>query len=281
MIKKLALIVGARPNFMKSAPLLNRLKSHSDKFETSLIHTGQHYDYELSQLFFEQLKMRQPDIYLGIGSGSHAYQTAQIMMRLEELLIEKRPDLVVVFGDVNSTMAAAIVAAKLCIDVAHVEAGLRSFDNSMPEEINRIVTDRLSKYLFVTEESGKRNLLHEGMPKENIYFVGNIMIDSLIGSLSLADESDILDRLGLKSGGYAAMTLHRPANVDDKKVLNNLLGILEKIGKKTPVVFPCHPRTMKNLREFGFLEKYSGSISLIISSICLEHTSPRAFFIAQ
>ena len=267
MIKRIILIVGARPNFMKAAPLLEKLRSHSDKFEASLIHTGQHYDYELSQLFFEQLKMRPPDIYLGIGSGSHAYQTAQIMMRLEELLIEKKPDMVIVFGDVNSTMAAAIVAAKLCIEVAHVEAGLRSFDNTMPEEINRIVTDRLTKYLFVTEESGKRNLIHEGVPDENIYFVGNIMIDSLINSLSLADGSDILNRLGLKSREYAALTLHRPSNVDDRLVLENLLAVLENVGRKAPVIFPCHPRTMKNLNEFGLLGKYNEDALRIIEPL--------------
>lgn len=252
---------------MKAAPLLKQLQLHSDKFEASLIHTGQHYDYELSQLFFEQLKMKPPDIFLGVGSGSHAYQTAQIMMRLEELLIEKKPDLVIVFGDVNSTMAGAIVAAKLCIGVAHVEAGLRSFDNTMPEEINRIVTDRLSQYLFVTEASGKRNLMHEGVPDENIYLVGNIMIDSLINSLSPADGSDILDRLGLRPGEYATLTLHRPSNVDDKSVLEDLLIVLGKVGMKTPVVFPCHPRTMKNLTEFGLSGKYNKDALRIIEPL--------------
>ena len=267
MIKKLALIVGARPNFMKAAPLIEKLRSHSDKLKTSLIHTGQHYDYELSQLFFEQLKMSEPDTYLGVGSGSHAYQTAQIMMRLEDLLIEEKPDLVVVFGDVNSTMAAAIVAAKLCIEVAHVEAGLRSFDDTMPEEINRVVADRLSRYLFITEESGRRNLTNEGISANRIFFVGNIMIDSLINSLELAESSDILNRLFLKAGEYATMTLHRPSNVDDKKILENLLDVLEKIGKRAPVIFPCHPRTMKNLNSFGLLGKYNESSLRIIEPL--------------
>jgi UDP-N-acetylglucosamine 2-epimerase (non-hydrolysing) len=267
MSRKIALVVGARPNFMKSAPLLRQLEKYSGDIETSLVHTGQHYDYELSRLFFEQLKMREPDIYLGVGSDTHALQTAQIMMKLEEIFIENRPDLVVVFGDVNSTMAASIVAAKLCIDVAHVEAGLRSFDNNMPEEINRIVTDRLSHYLFVTEESGRRNLLHEGAPEENIYFVGNIMIDSLVDSLPLAEKSDILEKLNLVPHSYAAVTMHRPSNVDDKSVLDKLMTILEKVGKKSPVVFPCHPRTMRNLREFGLDGKYDENALRIIEPL--------------
>ncbi len=180
---KLVLIVGARPNFMKSAPILTQLQKHPQLFEAVLIHTGQHYDHNLSQLFFDQLKMPKPDIYLGVGSGTHAEQTGKIMVELERELLQLQPDLVVVFGDVNSTIAAAIVAAKLNIRLAHVEAGLRSFDNRMPEEINRIVTDRLSDYLFVTEDAGMVNLENEGVPGEKVFYTGNIMIDSLVAHL--------------------------------------------------------------------------------------------------
>lgn len=267
MSRRITLVVGARPNFMKSAPLLEQLNRYSDTIDTVLVHTGQHYDYELSNLFFEQLKMREPDIYLGVGSDTHARQTARIMTKLEDIFIVNRPDLVVVFGDVNSTMAASIVAAKLCIDVAHVEAGLRSFDNTMPEEINRVVTDRLSRWLFVTEESGRRNLLHEGVPEENIYFVGNIMIDSLVNSLPLADRSDILEMLNLKPRNYAVVTLHRPSNVDDKSVLDSLLTLLEEVGRKTRAVLPCHPRTMKNIREFGLDGKFDKNALRIIEPL--------------
>lgn len=264
---KITLIVGARPNFMKSAPLLKQFQLHPEKFETSLVHTGQHYDYELSQLFFEQLKMRKPDIYLDVGSGSQAFQTARIMIKVEELLIEQKPDLVIVFGDVNSTMAAAIVAAKLCIDIAHVEAGLRSFDNTMPEEINRIITDRLSQYLFVTEESGIRNLQNEGMADSRIFFAGNIMIDSLINNIEEARKSNILKELSLKPKEYATLTLHRPVNVDDEVTLKKIFAILAEIGKRISIVFPCHPRTQNKLKEFGLLNNINKDALKIIEPI--------------
>ena len=189
MRKKMLLITGARPNFIKAAPLLVELKKQDDLVESRLVHTGQHYDHNLSQLFFEQLGMPQPDIYLGIGSGSHSQQTAGMMLGLEKAFIEHKPDLAVVFGDVNSTLAASIVAAKMGIKIAHVEAGLRSFDMTMPEEINRIVTDRLSDYCFVTEDSGMVNLRHEGVPSEKLFFVGNIMIDSLKNHLVISKKS--------------------------------------------------------------------------------------------
>lgn len=247
------LVVGARPNFMKAAPLLAELRKHSDKIKTSLIHTGQHYDYELSQMFFEQLKMPKPDIYLGVGSGSHAEQTGKIMIDLEKVFMEKRPDLVIVFGDINSTLAASVVAAKLHIKLCHVEAGLRSFDNTMPEEINRIVTDRLSDLLLVSEQSGLDNLHNEGVSEDKIEFVGNIMIDSLVNNLKVAQDSNILQELNLVPGEYVAMTLHRPASVDNREVLKELLKTINEIGKKIPVIFPCHPRTKKNLEQFDLL----------------------------
>jgi len=267
MRKKIELIVGARPNFMKSAPLMKELARHPDIFETQLIHTGQHYNHELSQLFFDQLKMPQPDMYLGVGSGSHAEQTAKIMVSLEKILVEQKPDLIVVFGDVNSTLAAAVVASKLWIKIAHVEAGLRSFDNSMPEEINRIVTDRLSDYLFVTEKSGITNLKNEGAADDKLFFTGNIMIDSLIGNFEIAKESKILNELSLKPQEYAALTLHRPANVDNKDTLKNILNILTEIGKDIPIVFPCHPRTQKNLEKFGLLNNINKDAIKIIGPI--------------
>lgn len=267
MPKKIILVVGARPNFMKSAPLMKELLKYPDKFETLLIHTGQHYDHGLSQLFFDQLKIAKPDIYLGVGSGSHAEQTAKIMVGLERVLVEQKPDLVVVFGDVNSTIAAAIVAAKLCICLAHVEAGLRSFDNTMPEEINRIVTDRLSNYLFVTENSGMINLKTEGIAEDKIFFVGNIMIDSLTNNLEASKKSNILKKLALKPREFAAMTIHRPANVDNKDTLAKLLNVIAEIGKNIPIVFPCHPRTKKNLEKFSLLNNINKDAVKIIEPI--------------
>jgi len=264
---KLLLVVGARPNFMKSAPLMKELSQNSDAFETILVHTGQHYDENLSKLFFDQLKMPQPDIFLGIGSGSHAEQTAGIMIALEKVFTERQPNLVIVFGDVNSTLAAAVVAAKLCIPTAHVEAGLRSFDNTMPEEINRIVTDRLSDYLFVTEKSGMVNLQNEGVPEDKMFFTGNIMIDSLVKNLEVSRDSDILERLSLEPKQYVTLTLHRPANVDNQAVFSDLLSILSEIGAENPVVFPCHPRTSKRLREFGLLENIDSRIIKIIDPL--------------
>ncbi|MEE9442387.1 MAG: UDP-N-acetylglucosamine 2-epimerase (non-hydrolyzing) [candidate division Zixibacteria bacterium] len=252
MPKKIMLIIGARPNFIKAAPLMRELSAHTEKFDPFLIHTGQHYDHNLSQLFFEQLKMPQPDIYLGVGSGSHARQTAKIMTGLEEEFEKNRPDLVIVFGDVNSTLAASIVTSKMCLKLAHVEAGLRSFDNTMPEEINRIVTDRLSDFLFITEKSGSENLHKEGVSEDKVFFVGNIMIDSLVKNLELARESKIIEQLGIKAKEYAVLTLHRPANVDNKDRLDILLKAIGEVSQKLPVIFPCHPRTKNALSKFGF-----------------------------
>jgi UDP-N-acetylglucosamine 2-epimerase (non-hydrolysing) len=264
MRKRIALVVGARPNFMKAAPLLTEIQKYEGLFEPILIHTGQHYDRKLSELFFEQLGLPEPDIYLGVGSDSHARQTAKIMIELEKVFLEIKPQLVVVFGDINSTMAAAIVAAKLGIKLAHIEAGLRSFDNTMPEEINRIVTDRLSDYLFVTEPSGMRNLLNEGVPERKIFFTGNIMIDSLVSNLNRARSSKILGELAIEPKSYATITLHRPSNVDDSSTLKGLLGVLKTVGEKMPVVFPCHPRTRKRIEEFGLNENVpNGNVRVI------------------
>lgn len=264
MRKEIAMVVGARPNFIKAAPLLKKLREHDEEFESFLIHTGQHYDRKLSELFFEQLDMPKPDIFLGVGSSSHAEQTAKIMIEIEKSFSSLKPDLIMVFGDVNSTMAAVIVAAKLRIKIAHVEAGLRSFDKSMPEEINRIVTDRLSDYLFVSEPSGMRNLQNEGVPIEKIFFAGNIMIDSLISNLERADSSGILKELSLEPKQYATITLHRPSNVDDRAVLSGLLGVIAEVGTKMPVAFPCHPRTKSRIEEFGLSSKVlNGNVRVI------------------
>jgi len=260
-------IVGARPNFMKAAPLMRQLHKHKDQFEVTFIHTGQHYDHKLSQLFFDQLGLPKPDINLGVGSGSHAEQTSKIMIELEKLMLTSPPDLAIVFGDVNSTMATALVTSKLHIKLAHVEAGLRSYDKKMPEEINRIVTDRLSDLLFISEPSGTKNLLDEGVDKNKMFFVGNIMIDSLIANLEASKNSDILEKLNLKPQSYVAMTLHRPANVDNKEIFSNLLKVIEEIGAKIPVVFPCHPRTTKELSRFGLIENINKNALRIIEPL--------------
>lgn len=257
--KKVSLVVGARPNFIKAAPLLDELKKRRGYFDPLLIHTGQHYDHRLSQLFFDQLKMPKPDFYLGVGSASHARQTAEIMVALENNFGATRPDLVIVFGDVNSTIAAAIVAAKQGVKLAHVEAGLRSFDNSMPEEINRVVTDRLSDILFVTEQSGIDNLRREGVTPDKINFAGNIMIDSLVSNLKISQESRILDELGLAPKEYSVLTLHRPSNVDNPGKLASLFETLQTIGRRIPVIFPCHPRTLKEAGSAGLIDKFGSS----------------------
>lgn len=256
--RKISLVAGARPNFMKVAPLYKELKKHS-RFNPILVHTGQHYDKEMSKVFFEDLRMPKPDIYLGAGSGSHALQTSRIMVEFERICLAERPDLVIVVGDVNSTLACALVAAKLMIPVAHVEAGLRSFDPTMPEEINRKLTDHLSDYLFTTCDDGSRNLKKEGIHKSRMFFVGNVMIDALLNHIRVAANSGILDRLGLTDGDklkqYALVTLHRPSNVDGKMILSGILRTFNEIAKRLPVIFPAHPRTIKQLKVFA-LNKY-------------------------
>ena len=243
---KILNVVGARPNFIKIAPLMKQMRAHPD-ISTLLVHTGQHYDARMAGQFFRELDLPSPDISLEIGSGSHAYQTAEVMKRLEPILERERPDLVLVVGDVNSTLAAALTAVKLRIPVAHVEAGLRSYDRSMPEEINRLLTDAVSEYLFVTEESGRQNLLREGTDQGKIHFVGNVMIDSLEQFRPLWDGSTIHSRLGLHKGEYGVVTLHRPSNVDDPSALQELINALLEVSRRMPIVFPVHPRTLKRL----------------------------------
>ena len=235
-------VAGARPNFMKIAPLLRELRS-SGGFDVFLVHTGQHYDEAMSESFFRELGIPAPDLNLGVGSGSHGAMTAEVLRQIEPILEERRPDALVVVGDVNSTLAAALAASKLGVRVAHVEAGLRSGDRSMPEEINRLLTDAISDWLFVTEPAGRQNLLREGCNPARIHLVGNVMIDTLLANLPRARERDTLARLGLRSGQYIALTLHRPSNVDDPAQLRALFAVFEELHRELPVVFPVHPRT--------------------------------------
>ncbi|GAB6162904.1 UDP-N-acetylglucosamine 2-epimerase (non-hydrolyzing) [Desulfothermus naphthae] len=251
MIKILG-VVGARPNFMKIDPVFRVLEQEPQKFSTFLVHTGQHYDNKMSKIFFLDLGLRSPDVNLGVGSGTHAEQTGMVMIRLERVLLEQRPDLILVVGDVNSTLAAAITAAKLHIPVAHIEAGLRSFDRKMPEEINRIVVDALSTYLFTPSRDANENLRSEGIPEEHIYFVGNVMIDTLFRCRTLAEQSSIFNQLGLnKKDKYALSTLHRPSNVDNPEILAEILEALLRIQEEIPIIFPIHPRTKKQIQKFG------------------------------
>ena len=239
-------IVGARPNFMKVAPVMNALKTHKHVVQT-LVHTGQHYDANMSDVFFEQLGIAAPDVNLAVGSGTHARQTSEIMTRFEPVLLDRQPDIVLVYGDVNSTVAAALVCAKLGVRVGHVEAGLRSFDRTMPEEINRLVTDQLADMLFTPSEDGDFNLRKEGIPAEKIFRVGNVMIDSLVKLLPAAQrqsQNSLPQRVAL-------VTLHRPANVDDGVILKRILQSLLEVSQDLSVVFPAHPRTRKRIADFG------------------------------
>ncbi len=253
MAKRIILVAGARPNFMKIAPIMAAMDGDT-RLSPFLVHTGQHYDERMSRLFFEELGIPRPDIDLGVGSGSHAVQTAEVIRRFEPVCLEQRPDWVVVVGDVNSTIACALVATKLGVGVAHVEAGLRSFDRTMPEEINRVLTDRISDLLFTTEPSANTNLAAEGVAPERVHFVGNVMIDTLLAHRERAASSDILRRLHLERGGevrpYGVVTLHRPANVDHEAHLAGILTALAEIGEELPLVFPVHPRTAKQIDCF-------------------------------
>jgi len=264
MKKKIFIITGARPNFMKIAPLMREFRKHKKRFDILLVHTGQHYDFEMSGAFFKDLNIPKPDIYLGVGSASHAAQTAEIMIVFEKVVLKEKPNLVVVVGDVNSTLACSLVASKLNVKVAHVEAGLRSFDRAMPEEINRTITDSLSEYLFVSEESGLRNLKREGISSKKVHFVGNIMIDTLLHSMPLVNECNIAKKLDLSRNKYCVMTLHRPSNVDSKESLLEIYDILEVISQQIKIVYPIHPRTKKMIKKYKLLKKFNDLKALLI-----------------
>ncbi len=258
---KVLCVVGARPNFMKILPILVAMRKRPE-LKPILVHTGQHYDENMAEAFFRDLALARPDYELRIGSGSHSQQTAAVMTSFERVCLAEQPDLVVVVGDVNSTLAAALVAAKLQIRVAHVEAGLRSRDWSMPEEINRILTDRLSDYLFTHSAEAEPNLLAEGIDRARIHLVGNVMIDTLIRLRSHAEASDAVERLNLVGKPYAVTTLHRPSNVDREEDLRRCLQGLSRVGKRLPVVFPVHPRTARRLEALG-LDQSSSHIHLV------------------
>jgi UDP-N-acetylglucosamine 2-epimerase (non-hydrolysing) len=284
---KIMTIVGARPNFMKAAPIIAAINAYNRKSESTplqhvLVHTGQHYDEIMSGSFFSDLSLPKPDVHMGIGSGSHAAQTAEIMKKFEEIAMAERPEILIVVGDVNSTVACALVASKISFDgagnrplIAHVEAGLRSFDRTMPEEINRIITDHVSDLLFVTEESGLTNLDNEGIAKETVHFVGNTMIDSLLAFKDKADSSTKLEELGLRLPGerngrvsrYALLTLHRPANVDNADSLRNILAGLQELEKECLIIFPVHPRTQKRIKEFGIdLSPNNNGVGIVLTN---------------
>lgn len=246
---KILSIVGARPNFMKIAPIAKAFRADRD-VEHVIVHTGQHYDEKMSESFFHQLGIPRPAINLEVGSGSHAAQTAEIMRRFEPVCLKHKPDAVLVVGDVNSTLACAVVAKKLWVPVVHVEAGLRSFDRRMPEEINRIVTDSICDVFFTTSPEAETYLRAEGVPRGRIFYAGNVMIDTLMENTARARASEITGKLGVAKGEYALVTLHRPSNVDTKEALSGIMRALQAIQKKIPVVFPAHPRAMKNIRRF-------------------------------
>jgi len=256
---KILNIVGARPNFMKIAPIVREMRRRKTEFQPLVVHTGQHYDAAMSDSFFRDLGMPAPDFHLEVGSASHAVQTARIMTAFEPVVLQEKPDWVLVVGDVNSTIACALVCSKLGVKIAHVEAGLRSRDRTMPEEINRILTDSISDLLLTTSEDADENLKAEGVATNKIKFVGNVMIDSLFYSLKLAESSTVREELNLTGKDYAVLTLHRPSNVDEQETFSNLLDALVSIGEKLPVIFPAHPRTKANIEKFGFAERVEKS----------------------
>ncbi len=261
-MKKVISVVGARPNYMKVAPVHRAFERHADVIEHLIVHTGQHYSHSMSDAFFEDLKMPEPVEFLEVGSASHAEQTARIMIRFERVCLGRKPDLVLVAGDVNSTIACALTAAKCGIRVGHIEAGLRSFDRTMPEEINRIATDAICDYCFVTEQSGLDNLQREGFPAERTFFVGNTMIDSLHYCLAAARNCGILPKMGLCPREYALVTIHRPSNVDEPGQLRQILEVLVELSRRKTIVVPLHPRTRKNVDHFGLQSLVEGAPGL-------------------
>ena len=257
------LVVGARPNFMKIAPIHAELGRRG--ISRIILHTGQHYDENMSKVFFDDLGMPQPDIYLGIGSGSHATQTAKVMVEFEKVCKEHNPSMVIVVGDVNSTVACSMVCAKEWIPCAHVEAGLRSFDREMPEEINRLITDAIADYLLTPSPDGDENLRNEGVSEERIKRVGNVMIDSLFNNLERSKNSTIHSDLNIEKGNYGVLTLHRPSNVDEKDVFTVIIGALEEIGSKIPLVFPLHPRTKNRAEQFGLTKRLESIPNIVLT----------------
>ena len=257
-------VAGCRPNFVKLGPLLAEMSSHPS-IRPLLLHTGQHYDAELSGVFFRDLGLPEPDTFLHVGSGSHAQQTARAMEGIEGALLEHAPDLVLVVGDVNSTLAAALTAVKLGFPVAHVEAGLRSFDREMPEEINRITTDSVSDFLFASERKAVTNLIWEGIPGDKVWFVGNVMVDALYGNLDRIARSDVLERLALSPRGYAALTLHRPDNVGDADAAESIATALDEIQRRIPIVFPVHPRAREELATLGIWSRLLQMPNLLLA----------------
>lgn len=255
-------VVGARPNFMKVAPIVAAMKQRSDRFRPLVVHTGQHYDAAMSDSFFLDLNLPQPDVHLGVGSASHAAQTAAVMERFEPVVLQEKPDWVLVVGDVNSTLACALVCVKLGVKVAHVEAGLRSRDRTMPEEINRLLTDQIADLLLTPSHDADANLLAEGIPAERIRLVGNVMIDSLFQNLERARQSQVRNELGVAGADYAVLTLHRPSNVDNETTFGQILSALETIAQTVPVIFPVHPRTRKTIAELGLSERVAAIKSL-------------------
>lgn len=279
---KLLIVAGARPNFMKVAPLIRSIRSWpadaSPALEYRLVHTGQHYDAKMSDVFFRELGIPAPDFNLEAGSGSHAVQTAHVMLKFEPVLLAEKPDWLVVVGDVNSTMACTLVASKMGVKVAHVEAGLRSFDRTMPEEINRLVTDAIADLLLTPSEDASENLRREGVSESKIKLVGNIMIDSLVDNLPAARASQILSSLQVEPGRFAYVTLHRPSNVDNHESLRAIMGQLENLSLQMPVVFPMHPRTRKMLSEFAIALNKSPALKIVDpvgyhDSLCLTENA--------
>src|SRR3989344_2764364 len=260
---KIVSVVGTRPNFIKLGALVSEIRKHP--IQHVLIHTGQHYDTDMNALFFDELQLPKPDINLGIHAGNFSQQLGAMVLGLEKILMKEKPNLVIVVGDVNSTLAGAFAAHTLGIPVAHVEAGLRSFDLEMPEEVNRILTDRMSDFLFTTEKSAGANLKKEGIPAKKIHFVGNVMIDTLLAHKEKSGTSKILEKLKIKKNEYCVLTLHRPSNVDTQNGLGNILAVLEKIKEKTKIVFPVHPRTKKNLQSFGLDKQLKKMKNVLLS----------------
>ena len=255
-------VVGARPNFMKVAPIVAAMKRAGTKFQPLVVHTGQHYDAAMSDSFFRDLELPEPDTHLGVGSASHAAQTAAVMERFEPVVLAEKPDWVLVVGDVNSTLACALVCVKLGVKVAHVEAGLRSRDRTMPEEINRLLTDQIADLLLTPSADADANLRAEGLPQERIRLVGNVMIDSLLRNLERARASQIKHELGVGDAEYAVLTLHRPSNVDQRETFARILSALESITKTLPVIFPVHPRTRKTIAELGLSDRVAAMTNL-------------------